>query len=183
MDHWELGYTRSFGAHARVDLVLFRDDVKDALRFVAPPPPPPSFANAGSYRASGAEASFTLEPLAGLSLMAGVTALYTTPSEIPYSPGATWTAGAVYARGRLRASLDAQRVGETWVGNLRYPAPLKAIESFFLLNGRVGWKLGEKARGAELYVAVENLTDSPCQYRPGYPMPGASVMGGVAWGF
>jgi iron complex outermembrane receptor protein len=32
-------------------------------------------------------------------------------------------------------------------------------------------------------VAGENLTDSDYQYRPGYPMPGASVMGGVAWGF
>ena len=42
---------------------------------------------------------------------------------------------------------------------------------------------GEKARGAELYVAGENLTDSEYQYRPGYPMPRASVMGGVAWGF
>jgi hypothetical protein len=33
-----------------------------------------------------------------------------------------------------------------------------------------------------LYVAGENLTDADYQYRPGYPMPGASVMGGVAWG-
>jgi iron complex outermembrane receptor protein len=183
MDHFELGYTRAFGARARVDFVLFRDDVENALRFVAPPPPPPSFANTGSYRASGVEASFTLEPLAGLCLMAGLTGMDTNPSEIPYAPGATWIAGAVYARGRLRVSLDAQRVGETWVGNLRYPAPLKAVDPFFLLNGRVGWRLGEKARGAEVYVAGENLTDSAYQYRPGYPMPGGSLMGGVAWGF
>lgn len=183
MDHWELGYTRAFGARARVDLVLFRDDVDDALRFVAPPPPPPSFANTGSYRASGVEASVTLEPVAGISLMAGLTAMDTQPSETPYAPATTWVVGAVYARGRLRVSLDAQRVGETWVGNLRYPAPLQAVDPFFVLNGRVGWRLGEKARGAELYVAGENLTDSAYAFRPGYPMPGASVMGGVAWGF
>jgi len=183
MDHWELGYTRSFGAKARVELVLFHDDVDNALRFVAPPPPPPSFANTGSYRASGLEGSFTVEPVAGLSLMAGVTVMDTKPSEIPYAPGTTWVAGGVYARGRLRVSLDAQRVGETWVGNLRFPAPVQPVEPYFLLNGRVAWRLGEKARGAELYVAGENLTDSTYQYRPGYPMPGASVMGGVAWGF
>jgi outer membrane cobalamin receptor len=183
MDHWELGYTRAFGARARVDLVLFREDVDNALRFVAPPPPPPSFANTGSYRASGLEASVTVEPVAGLSLMAGLTAMDTRPSEIPCAPGTTWVAGAVYARGRLRVSLDAQRVGETWVGNLRYPAPLKAVGPFFLLNGRVGWRLGETARGAELYVAGENLTDGVYEFRPGYPMPGASVMGGAAWGF
>jgi outer membrane cobalamin receptor len=182
MEHWELGYTRSFGARARVDLVLFRDDVDNALRFVAPPPPPPSFANIGSYGTSGLEASFTLEPASGLSLMAGLTAMDTQPSEIPYAPATTWVAGAVYARGRLRVSLDAQRVGETWVGNLRYPAPLTAVDPFFVLNGRIGCRLGEKARGAELYVAGENLTDSAYEYRPGYPMPGASVMGGVAWG-
>jgi outer membrane cobalamin receptor len=183
MDHWELGYTRSFGARARVDLVLFRDDVDNALRFVPPPPPPPSFANTGGYRASGVEGSFTVELLTGLSLMAGLTVMDTKPSEIPYAPDTTWIAGAVYARGRLRVSLDAQRVGETWVGNLRYPAPVKPVDPFFLLNGRIGFRLGEKARGAELYVAGENLTDSAYQYRPGYPMPGASVMGGVAWGF
>lgn len=183
MDHWELGYTYSFGARARVDLVLFRDDVDNALRFVAPPPPPPSFANTGSYRASGVEGTFTIEPVTGLSLMAGLTWMDTKPSAIPYSPGTTWIAGAVYARGRLRVSLDAQRVGETWVGNLRFPAPVQPVDPYFLLNGRVGWRLGEKARGAELYVAGENLTDSTYQYRPGYPMPGASAMGGVAWGF
>ena len=181
MDRWEVGYTRAFGARARVDLVLFRDDVGNALRFV-PLPPPPSFANTGSYRASGVEASVTVEPVVGLSLMAGVTATDTTPSEIPFAPGATWVAGAVCARGRLRVSLDAQRVGETWVGNLRFPAPLQPVDPYFLLNGRVGWRLGEKARGAELYVAGENLTDSAYEYRPGYPMPGASLMGGVAWG-
>jgi outer membrane cobalamin receptor len=182
MEHWELGYTRAFGARARVDLLLFRDDVDDALRFVAPPPPPPSFANIGSYSTSGLETSFTVEPAAGLSLMAGLTAMDTQPSEIPYAPATTWVAGAVYARGRLRVSLDAQRVGETWVGDLRYPAPLAAVDPFFVLNGRIGWRLGEKARGAELYVAGENLTDSAYEYRPGYPMPGASVMAGVAWG-
>jgi outer membrane cobalamin receptor len=182
VEHRELGYTRAFGARARVDLLLFRDDVDDALRFVAPPPPPPSFANIGSYSTSGLEASFTVEPAAGLSLMAGLTAMDTQPSEIPYAPATTWVAGAVYARGRLRVSLDAQRVGETWVGDLRYPAPLAAVDPFFVLNGRIGWRLGEKARGAELYVAGENLTDSAYEYRPGYPMPGASVMAGVAWG-
>jgi outer membrane cobalamin receptor len=183
MDHWEIGYTRSLGTRARVDVVVFRDDVLNALRFVPPPPPPPSFENTGSYRASGVEASLTVEPVRGLSLMAGLTAMDTTPSEIPYSAATTWVAGAVYASGRLRVSLDAQRVGETWVGNPRFPAPLQPVDSFLLLNGRVGWRLGETARGAELYLAGENLTDSVYQYRPGYPMPGASVTGGLAWGF
>jgi hypothetical protein len=32
-------------------------------------------------------------------------------------------------------------------------------------------------------VAGENLTDSTYQYRPGYPMPGVSVLAGIAWGF
>ena len=183
MEHWEVGYARAFGSRARLSVVAFRDDVDNALRFVAPPPPPPSFANTGSYRASGAETTFSIEPITGLSLMAGLTWMDTKPTHIPYSPATTWVAGAVYARGRLRCSVDAQRVGETWVGNLRFPAPVQPVDPYFLLNGRVSWRLGEKARGAELYVAGENLTDSAYQYRPGYPMPRASVMGGVAWGF
>jgi outer membrane cobalamin receptor len=47
VDHWELGYLRSLGSRARLDLLFFRDRVENALRFVAPPPPPPSFANTG----------------------------------------------------------------------------------------------------------------------------------------
>lgn len=181
MDHWELGYAHGFGARARLSVIVFRDEVDDALRFVAPPPP--SFANTGSYRATGAETTFSVELVKGLSLMAGLTWMDTKPMHIPHSSATTWVAGAVYARGRLRCSVDAQRVGETWVGNLRFPAPVQPVDPYFLVNGRVGWRLGEKARGAELYVAGENLTDSEYQYRPGYPMPRASVMGGVAWGF
>ncbi len=183
MDHWELGYARAFGKRARLNLVLFHDQVENALRFVAPPPPPPSFANTGSYRSAGVETTLEVEPATGLRLIAGLTWLDTKPAQIPYAPASSWIAGAVYARGRLRVSADAQRVGETWVGNLRYASPTQAIEPYFLLNGRVGWRVGEGARGAELYLAGENLTDSEYQYRPGYPMPGASVMGGLAWGF
>jgi hypothetical protein len=115
--------------------------------------------------------------------MAGLTAMDTKPSQTPYAPATTWVAGAVYTRGRFRVSLDAQRVAETWVGNLRYPAPLNAVGPFFVLNGRIGWRLGEKPQGPEIYIAGENLTDRAYEYRPGYPMPGASAMGGMAWGF
>jgi outer membrane cobalamin receptor len=182
MDHLELGYSRTFGGKARVDVVAYRDDVGDALRFVPPPPPPPFFANAGSYRADGLEASLTLAPVAGLSLFAAFSGIRTEPADVPYAPGTSWSAGAVWARGRLRVSVDAQRQGRTWFGNPRFSAPPRPIAAFFLLNGRVGWRLGERTRGAEIYVAGENLTDSDYQYRPGYPMPGTSVMGGLSFG-
>jgi outer membrane cobalamin receptor len=182
MDHWEVGYTRSLGARARVDVVAYVDDVDNALRFVPPAPPPPMFANTGSYRANGLEASLTVEPTNGLRVFAGLVWNRTEPDHVPFTPGTNWMAGATYARGRLRVSHDAPRVGGAWVGNSRYPASPQPIEPFFLLNGRVGWSLGEGARGAELYVAGENLTDTAYEYRPGYPMPGASVMAGVSWG-
>ena len=34
-----------------------------------------------------------------------------------------------------------------------------------------------------LRLTGENLTDADYAFRPGYPMPGRSVLSGVAWGF
>ena len=38
-------------------------------------------------------------------------------------------------------------------------------------------------RRHELFVAVENLTDSDYEFRPGYPMPGRTWMLGLNLGF
>jgi iron complex outermembrane receptor protein len=183
MDHWELGYGYTIGSKAHVDVLLFRNGFSDALRFIPPPPPPPSFANVGSYRSRGVEASLMLTPLPGLSLMAGATFIDNEPDEVPFAPGTSWVAGAVYHEGRLRVSLDVQHVGKNWVGNPRFPGSFQTVEPFTLLNARVAWRIGSLGQGTEVYVAGENLADSEYEYRPGYPMPGASVMGGLSWGF
>jgi len=180
MDQWEIGFGRGLGSRVRLDVSLFRSDVEDALRFVPPPPPPPSFANTGSYRSRGAEVSVSAAPVSGLCLITALTYIDTQPEDVPFAPGTSWMAGAVYSRGRARVSLDAQRVGESWFGNPRFPPSPQPIGAYTLLNGRIAWSLAES--GSEIYLAGENLTGAAYQYRPDYPMPRASVMVGLKVG-
>ncbi len=183
VEHLELGFARSLGARARFDLALFSDDVTDALRFVPPPPPPPAFANRDSYRTRGVELTLAWTPLPGLSLMAGTTFSDTNPERTPYAPSFTFVSGATWEGGRWRLALDGQRVGERYYGNLRFPGPLVPVPGYFLLNGRLAYRLKAARPAPEIYLAGENLSASDYAFRPGYPMPGASVMGGLSWPF
>jgi len=181
--HLEVGLARALGAHARVETAFFRIDVEDALRFVPPPPPPPAFANVGSYRAQGIELSLTIEPVHGFAIMAGGTYTKTRPDPIPFTPKFTVVSGAVLTHGRWRFSSDAQYVDKRFVGNLRYPGQPQEVDAYFLVNGRVALRLTARERGPELFVSGENLTDIDYAFRPGYPMPGRSMLSGVAWAF
>ncbi len=183
VEHVEAGFARSLGSRARFDLALFSDDVTHALRFVPPPPPPPAFANRDSYRTRGVELTLAWNPLRGLSLMAGTTFSDTTPERTPYTPAFTLVGGVTWEAGRWRLALDGQQVDERYYGNLRFPGPLVPVPGYFLLNGRLAYRLKDARPAPEVYLAGENLTDGDYAYRPGYPMPGASVMGGLSWVF
>jgi iron complex outermembrane receptor protein len=181
--HLEVGFVRAVGTRARVEAAIFRIDVDDALRFVPPPPPPPAFANTDDYRSQGFELSLTTEPVRGLSLMAGGTYTRTRPDPIPFTPKVTVVSGAVFTHGRWRVSSDAQYVDSRFVGNLRYPGQPQEVDAYFLLNGRVAMRLTKRHRGPELFLAGENLTNADYAFRPGYPMPGRSVLSGMTWAF
>ena len=55
-------------------------------------------------------------------------------------------------------------------------ARIPNTDDHFLLNLRVDYRL---TKHITLFAAGENLLDEDYEYRIGYPMPGATVMGGV----
>jgi iron complex outermembrane receptor protein len=179
MDHFEVGFAPRLGTRTALDVTLFYDDVAEALRFVPPPPPPPAWANTGAYRARGAEVTLSVEPLPALGLYAGAAYTETTPANVPFTPKWTVSGGAVATVSRFRVAFDAQWVDDRLVGNLRFPGVPAKVESYFLLNGKVTAKLDSFVPGLDVFLAGENLTGSDYAYRPGYPMPGASVGGGA----
>lgn len=181
LDHLEVGAARSFGEGLRVELSLFRNEVTDALRFLPPPPPPPRWGNVGSYTAEGAELSMAARPHRELSLFVGLTWSRTDPQHVPFAPEWTGSAGLAWARGAWRLSLDLQHLSAREAGNLRFPGAPSRLDGFLLANGRVGYRFA--ASGLELYLAGENLGDADYAYRPGYPMPGTSLLSGVTWSF
>jgi iron complex outermembrane receptor protein len=48
------------------------------------------------------------------------------------------------------------------------------VDSYFIVNARVAYAIDtwDRQLKGEIFVAVENLTDTDYAFRPGYPMPG-----------
>ncbi|GAB4241812.1 MAG: TonB-dependent receptor plug domain-containing protein [Acidobacteriota bacterium] len=179
LDHFEVGIIHSLHPRVRWSLSVFSDEVDNALRFIPPPPPPPQFGNVGDYRIRGAEVTWELLPAENLSLFSGWSYLDPRPSTVPNAPRWTWTGGVSWRPwARLRLHGDAQWVDRRYVLNPRYARHQIAVDAYFLANGQVVFS---PPGPFELFVAVENLSDSEYEYRPGYPMPGRTWFGGVRW--
>jgi len=160
-----------------MDLTWFYDDVKDALWFVPPPPPPPTFANIGHYANTGPEVSAEVSPMDNLKFFVGSTYSHTTPSEVPNVPEWTAIAGAAWSPVKpVTLHVDFEWVDRRYVLDPRFPGTQMSVREYYLLNMRGDYHLNKHIM---FFVAGSNLLDYDYEFRPGYPMPGASVMGGV----
>ena len=70
---------------------------------------------------------------------------------------------------------------DRYVLNPRYASEQEEVDAYFLVNGRLSYLLltGESGLASEVFLAFENLFDEDYEHRPGYPMPGFTVTGGV----
>lgn len=133
------------------------------------------YLNTGSLVADGAELSLHLYPQKDLSLFLGGT--YTNPHDHPVSrmPDITASAGGSYQISRyLRGDLDTEYVATQNAYSMRTIDPdLEKIEAFLVVNLRLSLDLRSfTSLDGELYTTLENLTNQPYEYFPGYPMPG-----------
>lgn len=189
VDHFELGVRQRFGSLAAADLTWFYDDGRDRYLIVPPPPPPPVYANIEAYRIRGVEATLSLYPADDLSFFAGLTWLDTDPSDLPYAPEITVSAGMNWRFLRhFRLSLDCQYVDDMHAdAQVRRDgaANTAEVDSYFLVNGKLSYGFAMAGWGldGEIYLAGENLTDEDYEYLPGYPMPGATAMAGLRVAF
>ena len=98
--------------------------------------------------------------------------------------------GNLWVMERLQLSLDIEAVGERYVANPRFSAlaevdedVLERTDSYIIANTKLSFFLtrpGLERRGSRVFLAIENLTDTDYEYRPGYPMPGATVFAGYS---
>jgi outer membrane cobalamin receptor len=181
IDHAELGISQQVTSNVRAQVTVFDDHVADALRFVPPPPPPPMFANLGDYTIRGAEASISDTPTRRVAIFAGVTYLDPTPQDVPNAPKWSLVSGVSWLPlDRLRLSLDVEWLDTQAVLNPRYASSQKWIDSYFLANLKVAYRLAlGSSLSSEIFMTGENLTGSAYEYRPGYPAPGRVVSGGL----
>ncbi len=190
VDHYELGLKLQPSPRAAFEFSVFHDRGSNRIRMVPPPPPPPSFANIDSYEITGFETSFSWNPVNPLSLFTGLTLLSMSPESMPQSPGYTFTVGGNYRfLKKFQLSADMSAVDERYVINGRFAnlnaVPLANIpktDSYVIVNAKLSYMLarfGGSPPGSQLFIAVENLTNTGYEYKPGYPMPGATALFGL----
>jgi len=186
VDHIELGWLAALSDAVRLDMSLFRDEVKNALRFVPPPPPPPQFANIGAYDVQGLEVSLRAELTSRIGVYVGGTVNEADPENVPNLPRSTVVGGLSWtASNAWRLNLDAEWVGERYILNPRFAPGQAEVDGYLLVNGRAGIPLRWFGLGAdgEIFVTGENLADEEYQHRIGYPMPGRTVNLGLEVAF
>ncbi len=185
VDHYEVGLSHHFGSHATVDITWFYDDGKDRYVIAPPPPPPPVYANIEEYRIQGVETTICLYPKDNLSLFGGLTYLDADPSDLPYAPELTVSAGMNWTfLKKFKLSLDCEYLDDMFVdAQLRNTTAqnTQTVDSYFLMNGKISYTFTPEAFGStvEVFLAGENLSDESYEYLPGYPMPGITGMAGI----
>jgi outer membrane receptor protein involved in Fe transport len=189
VDHYEVGIRHRFGSLAVADLTFFYDDGKDRYVIVPPPPPPPLYENLESYQIRGLETTLTMYPFQDMAMFAGLTYLNTEPSNLPYTPEFTASAGVNWRFfEHFKISIDSQYVSNFYAlswARRKGAENTEKVDSYILVNAKLGYLFDVPSwgMGCEVFVAGENLTDADYEYRPGYPMPGINGMAGVQLSF
>jgi iron complex outermembrane receptor protein len=184
INHWELGASRRFGTLAKAELTFFRDRGSDRIVTVFPPLPP-VWKNLGRFRTEGVEVAFTLAPERRLSFYGGVTAMSSSPGDLPYTPDWAASAGLNWRfGGKFHLSLDSQYVGSRYASTrIREFTAVNStrLGSYTLLNARLAgeFRLTAWNLAGEWFVAGENLGNTDYQQKDGYPMPGLGGTFGI----
>ncbi len=187
VDHLELGARVQPTEDTSLDVSIFEDRLSNRYVFIPPPPPPPQYTNRGGFTVRGMEASLQHAVHRDLSVFAGVTLLDREPDSIPYAPDLSASAGVIYQFGDWRLSADVQYLSEFQVlsrARSSNAVNTQRVGGFPLINARLARALpAQWVRRGEVFVVLDNVLDRTYAYRPGYPMPGIAVYGGIVLGF
>ena len=187
LDHQELGVKFNPFDSTTLDLAVFKDKYKDRYLFAFPPSvSQPSFINLGDYEIKGAEATWQQRWTDNWSSFVGFTWLDPSLKTLPYAPKQSLSLGTTYETGPWRFSADAQYQKDMYVLAEERTAGatnFAQVDSFTVMNLRVGHAVPALGKVGEVFVAVENLFDRDYAYRTNYPMPGTSAQLGVKMGF
>lgn len=187
LDHQELGVKFNPIESATLDLAVFKDKYKDRYLFAFPPAvSQPTFTNLGDYEIKGAEATWQQRWTDSWSSFVGFTWLDPSLKTLPYAPKQSLSFGTTYETGPWRFSADAQYQKDMYVlaeERTAGAANYSKVDTFTVVNLRVGHAVPALGKVGEVFVAVENLFDRDYAYRTGYSMPGTSGQLGVKMGF
>jgi iron complex outermembrane receptor protein len=188
MNHYEAGISCIIGRFARADMTWFYNNGKDRYVFVTSPSAAPVYDNVEEYVTKGLEASVSINPINDLSLFFGGTFLRADPSDLPYAPETTFSAGLNWRFLQVfTLNVDAQYVNDMYVNSQARRATAtnsEKVDNYTVLNSKLSYAFELSNSdihniSGSFFVAGENLTNTDYEYRPGYPMPGINGMTGV----
>ncbi len=194
MDHYEAGLSHTFGPMVKADVTAFWDEGRDRYQMYANPRTgrPAGFDNIGRYRKYGFESSVTVTPTDNLSVFAGASYLETEPHTMPFAPQWTLTAGANWRfLEDFQLSIDGMYRDKMYTDSYSRGLPdatakKNSVSDTVLLNAKLSYFFEVPSlmlEKGELFVAVENVTNTLYEYAPGYYMPGTSTMVGISLAF
>lgn len=174
INHMEMGVQWSISPELTIDLSLFRDDVENAIRLVAPPPSG-YILNLGSYETQGMETMLRYQRQ-NWAVFSGLTWMENN-SDLPNTPEWMGTIGFHFKKGPWTLAADYQHIASQLTYNPRFGTIAQQIDAYQLLSAKVSYTVESDNREWvwRYYLSGENLTNQPYEYRPGYPMPGISL--------
>lgn len=189
MDHFEVGASYAYRKLLKLDVTAFSDEGHNRYVMYPATGRPRGFTNYGTYSLWGLEATATYSPTKDLSLFAGLNAMGHSPKYMPYIPNLSLSFGANYRfLDHFKITADAQYVDEMYVfseARRLDTSNTTKVDGYWLVNAKFSYlfTLERPKTDVELFLAVQNATDTFYKYRSGYPMPGTGVSGGLALTF
>lgn len=165
MTNYEVSAGRHFGRLFSADVTFYLAKGSDLIQQTAA-----LNENTGRFTNKGVEVALQGRPSKTLRLWATYSWLHSSVKDLTGAPVHQYCLGAGWdIIPRVHADATLKGVGRLYV------AEDVALQNYATLDLRVTW---QAAGCLQLFVNVDNLTDARYQINKGYPMPGATVMGG-----
>ena len=174
MMNYEISVGQTFlQGRLNAELTAFYIDGKNMIETI-PIDGVPKNINTGEFTNKGIEVEVNYQILNNLSFNTNYSFLHQS-NPIPGAPKHKFYAGATYAPGRFTFNLALQSIFDLYTDNA-----CTKTEDYTVLNAKVAYHIGKsKDKGVNLFVKGENLTATRYEINDGFPMPKATVMGGI----
>jgi iron complex outermembrane receptor protein len=179
MVNYEIGWNQQWlKGKISTEVVAYRSVGENIIVMVpSAPPPPPQFRNTGAFNNTGMEFVFNYNPLQNLSFHTNY-AFILMDNPLPATPGHNLFLSGRYSIGKFSFNLKLKNIFDLY--NESGGEIVVVEESFQLLGARVEYRATDFLK---IYLSGHNLLNQEYQINAGYPMPGATVFGGIALKF
>ncbi|MDR1918833.1 MAG: TonB-dependent receptor [Tannerellaceae bacterium] len=169
MQSYELSVGQHIGDKFYAEITAFYLDAKNMIAGVQG-----TLTNINTLHNKGVELEASYYPLKNLSFTANYSYLDTdSPTEA--APKNKFFVEGAYTLSRLTLTANVESIA----GLIKVGGTEDDKESYTLLNAKASYLFGSRDKGFNLFLKGENLTGTDYEILQGFPMPKATLMGGI----